>query len=73
MRSFEIPTSKAKLKLLDSAEGLVANRGFDAVSVRDVTQLAKANVAAVNYHFGSREGMMSLMMVPKLMVLIFLK
>ena len=66
MRSFEIPTSKAKLKLLDSAEGLVAERGFDAVSVRDVTQLAKANVAAVNYHFGSREGMMSLMMVRRM-------
>lgn len=61
MRSYTIPTSKAKLKLLDSVELLVSQKGFDAVSVRDVTQLAKANVASVNYHFGSRDGMMALM------------
>ncbi len=66
MRAFEIPTSKAKLKLLDAAELQVSEKGFDAVSVRDVTQLAKANVAAVNYHFGSREGMMGLMMARRM-------
>ena len=33
--------------------------GFDAVSVRDITGRAKANVAAVNYHFGSREGLLA--------------
>ncbi len=60
MRDLNVPPSKAKLKLLDAAECLVAERGFDLVSVRDVTQAAKANVAAVNYHFGSREGMMGL-------------
>ena len=63
MRPIEVPTSKAKLKLLSSAESLVALRGFDAVSVRDVTQKAKANVAAINYHFGSRKGMMDLLML----------
>lgn len=63
IRDIEIPTSKPKLKLLDAAQKLVGARGFDAVSVRDVTDLAKANVAAVNYHFGSREGMMALVMV----------
>jgi len=60
MRDLNIPPSKAKLKLLDAAEQLVAERGFDVVSVRDVTQAAQANVAAVNYHFGSREGMMAI-------------
>lgn len=62
MRELEIPTSKPKLRLLDAAQAQVAAKGFDAVSVRDVTEKAKANVAAVNYHFGSREGMMSLVM-----------
>lgn len=66
MRSFEAPTTKAKTKLLDAAEYQVSEKGFDAVSVRDVTQLAKANVAAVNYHFGSREGMMGLMMARRM-------
>ena len=66
MRSTEIPTSKAKLKLLNAAEVQVAQRGFDAVSVRDITQKAKANVAAVNYHFGSREGMMGLLMARRM-------
>lgn len=60
MREIEVPTSKAKLKILNAAEKLFAQRGFDAVSVRDITQAAKANVAAVNYHFGSREGMVAI-------------
>jgi AcrR family transcriptional regulator len=48
--------------MLDAAERLVALKGFDSVSIRDVTGAAKANVAAVNYHFGSREGMLALVM-----------
>ncbi len=48
-----------KLRLLSAAERLIAEKGFDAVSIRDVTGLAAANVAAVNYHFGSREGLLA--------------
>lgn len=48
--------------MLDAAERLVAAKGFDTVSIRDVTGAAKANVAAVNYHFGSREGLLALVM-----------
>ncbi len=62
MRDLNQPQTKSKLKLLEAAERLIAERGFEGVSVRDVTQAAKANVAAVNYHFGSREGMMGLVM-----------
>lgn len=50
-------TDGTKKRLREAMESLVAERGFDAVSVRDITGLAKANVAAVNYHFGSREGL----------------
>ncbi len=46
--------------MLDAAGRLVAAKGFDSVSIRDVTGAAKANVAAVNYHFGSREGLLGL-------------
>ena len=41
-------------KLLEAAETLFSEMGFDRVTVRDVTDKAGANVAAVNYHFGSR-------------------
>src|ERR1700722_962748 len=41
-------------RLLDVAERLLAKRGLDAVSVRDITESAGANTAAVHYHFGSK-------------------
>lgn len=62
MRDMTIPESGSKRKLLDAAEQLFAEKGFEAVSVRDITQLAKTNVASVNYHFGSRDGLLSLVM-----------
>lgn len=51
--------SVAKQKLRIAAERLFAERGFEAVSVRDITQRSKSNVAAVNYHFGTREGLVT--------------
>ena len=63
MREIKFPQSEPKRRLLDAAEQLFADRGFESVSVRDVTQLAKANVAAVNYHFGSRDGLIGLVVV----------
>lgn len=62
MRDLKVPESGPKRKLLDATERLVVERGFDLVSVRDITGAIKANVAAVNYHFGSREGLMDLVM-----------
>ncbi|NIA16859.1 MAG: CerR family C-terminal domain-containing protein [Planctomycetes bacterium] len=44
-----------KERLLAAAEQLFADKGFDAVSVRDLTARANCNVAAVNYHFGGKE------------------
>jgi AcrR family transcriptional regulator len=60
MREIKFPPSESKRRLLEAAEQLFAERGFESVSVRDVTHQAEANVAAVNYHFGSREGLISL-------------
>lgn len=60
MREINLVQSEPKRRLLDAAEELFAEKGFESVSVRDVTQHAKANVAAVNYHFGSREGLIAL-------------
>ena len=42
-------------RLLDSAERLFAENGVDATSLRHITNDAEANLASVNYHFGSKE------------------
>lgn len=42
-------------RLLDAAEDLFATRGCAATSLRNVTETAGANVAAVNCHLGSKE------------------
>ena len=60
MREIEFPLSAPKQRLLDAAESLFAERGFEAVSVRDITGASGANVAAINYHFGTREALISL-------------
>ncbi len=60
MREIQFPLPGPKQRLLDAAEQLFAERGFEAVSVRDITKQSQANVAAVNYHFGSREQLIAL-------------
>ena len=60
MREIKIPEYGPKRHLLDVAERLFAAKGFDSVSVRDITREAVVNVAAVNYHFGSRENLLGL-------------
>ena len=44
-----------KERLLNAAEELFAEKGFEGASIRDLTAKADCNVAAVNYHFGGKE------------------
>jgi AcrR family transcriptional regulator len=44
-----------KERLLDAAETLFMEHGFEATSLRLITASAGVNLAAVNYHFGSKE------------------
>ena len=44
-------------RLLHAAERLFADRGFKHVTVREICRAARANVAAVNYHFGDKLGL----------------
>ena len=44
-----------KQRILGAAENLFANHGFAGASLRRVTAEAGVNLAAVNYHFGSKD------------------
>ena len=46
-----------KDRILDAAERLFATDGFEATSLRAITAEAKVNLAAVNYHFQSKEAL----------------
>lgn len=46
-----------RARILDVAERLFADRGFDVVSLRHITTEAAVNLAAVNYHFGSKDAL----------------
>lgn len=49
--------NETRERLLDAAERLYAERGIDAVSLREIVQAAGArNATAVQYHFGDRAG-----------------
>jgi len=46
-----------RLRILDAAEELFMEFGFEATTLRQITGKAKVNLAAVNYHFGSKEAL----------------
>lgn len=48
-----------KDRILNAAEALFAEQGFSATSLREVTSRADVNIAAVNYHFGSKENLVN--------------
>ncbi|QDU83536.1 HTH-type transcriptional repressor KstR2 [Planctomycetes bacterium Pla163] len=49
--------SATRQALLDSAQTLFAERGFDAVATRELVERAGANIAAISYHFGSKRAL----------------
>jgi AcrR family transcriptional regulator len=59
--------SKAtKEKLVQVAERLFAERGFDGASVRDICAGAGANLGAVTYHFGGKEALFSAVLLSRI-------
>ena len=48
-------SEETKRRIIGAAGRLFAERGFEGVSLREITSAAEANVAAVNYHFGNKE------------------
>lgn len=51
-------TVRSRTLLIDAAEQIIATKGIEALTLRDVQQIAEQrNKSAINYHFGSREGL----------------
>jgi AcrR family transcriptional regulator len=53
------PHFSTKERILGAAETLFAQHGFAGTSLRQVTSRADVNLAAVNYHFGSKENLIN--------------
>jgi len=51
------PPHETRTRILDAAEELFMQHGFEATSMRLLTAKAEANLAAVNYHFGSKDAL----------------
>ncbi len=58
-----------KQRILDAAEKLFAREGFHNTSLRAITGEAGANLAAVNYHFGSKEALLDKVIARRLLPL----
>jgi AcrR family transcriptional regulator len=52
-----LPQSETRDRILDAAERLFVEHGFESTSMRMITGAANANLAAVNYHFGSKDAL----------------
>ena len=53
--AIDATSADTKTRILDAAESLFMEHGFEATSLRSLTSAASVNLAAVNYHFGTKE------------------
>jgi len=49
--------SDTRIRILETAASIFAEHGFAATTIRHICSKAQVNLAAVNYHFGSKEGL----------------
>ncbi|MFC0628000.1 TetR/AcrR family transcriptional regulator [Kribbella deserti] len=54
----EAPVESTRERLLNVAEERFGDGGYEGTSLRAITVAAEANIAAVNYHFGSKEALL---------------
>ncbi len=52
-----------QIEILQVAEQLFAEEGFDGTSVRDIAKMANVNIAMISYYFGSKEKMLEALVV----------
>jgi AcrR family transcriptional regulator len=57
------PFNEKQIQILQVAETLFAERGFDGTSIRKIAKEAKINIAMVSYYFGSKERLLESLIV----------
>lgn len=57
--------SETKVKILDTAERLFAEYGYAATSLRRIISEAQVNLAAIHYHFGSKQDLLDQVIMRK--------
>jgi|ERR1700678_205924 AcrR family transcriptional regulator len=60
-----MPSDRTRALILDAAERLYSERGFGDVTMRDIVAAAGVNLAAVNYHFGSKDELIAELFVTR--------
>src|ERR1700740_1600967 len=60
-----MPSDRTRTAILEAAERLYADRGFADVTLRDIVAAADVNLAAVNYHFGSKDELIAELFVTR--------
>ena len=55
--NLDISTTGTRERLLAAGLETFAERGYRAATVREICRRARANVAAINYHFRDKEGL----------------
>lgn len=58
--------NEKQLEILQVAEQLFAEDGFDGTSVRDIAKKANVNIAMISYYFGSKEKMLEALIVTRI-------
>src|SRR5882762_9838900 len=61
----DMPSDHTRTAILSAAERLYADRGFADVTLRDIVAAADVNLAAVNYHFGSKDELIAELFVTR--------
>ncbi|MDE2401651.1 MAG: TetR/AcrR family transcriptional regulator [Burkholderiales bacterium] len=64
--STRLSPADTKTRILDAAEALFVNGGFESMSMRQITTAAGVNLAAVNYHFGSKDALIQAVLARQL-------
>jgi AcrR family transcriptional regulator len=64
-----MPSDLTRTAILAAAERLYAERGFSDVTLRDIVSAANVNLAAVNYHFGSKDELIAELFVTRSLAL----